>query len=139
MRAVLGALLLSASLAAGAAPHVPKDDATVLERLPAKPNDPAMAALRRMRAALADDPSNAELASQLANRYFEMASAEGDPRYVGYAEAALQPWRERAAPTEVVYVRALVRQYRHDFAGALADLDTVLKAEPDHVGAHAWR
>jgi len=49
-------LLLAASTAATAAPYVPKDDATVLERLPGRRSDPAMAELRQLRAALAAAP-----------------------------------------------------------------------------------
>jgi Tfp pilus assembly protein PilF len=133
----LAALLLS--IAAYGAPHVPANDSTVLERLPAKPNDPVMRELRSLRAALAASPQDAELASRLALRYFDLASAEGDPRYVGYAEAALQPWRNRDAPTQVLFARGVVRQYRHDFAGALEDFEAVVRREPEHVGAHAWR
>jgi Tfp pilus assembly protein PilF len=137
MKVLAGALLLWT--AAYAAPHVPTDDRAVLERLPAKPNDPVMRELRGLRAALAASPQDAELASRLALRYFELASAEGDPRYVGYAEAALQPWRNRDAPMRVLFARGVVRQYRHDFAGALEDFAAVVQREPDHVGAHAWR
>ena len=137
MKVLAGAFLLWT--AAYAAPHVPGDDRTVLERLPAKPNDPVMRELRGLRAALAKSPQDAELASRLALRYFELASAEGDPRYVGYAEAALQPWRNRDAPTQVLFARGVVRQYRHDFAGALEDFAAVVRREPGHVGAHAWR
>ena len=137
MKALAGALLLWT--AAHAAPHVPTDDRAVLERLPAKPNDPVMRELRGLRAALAAAPADAELASRLALRYFEMASAEGDPRYVGYAEAALRSWRERDAPAAVLFARGLLRQYRHDFAGALADFEAVIKKDPADVGARAWR
>ena len=134
---LVGALLLS--ITAYATPHLPANDSTVLERLPAKPNDPVMRELRSLRAALAASPQDAALASRLALRYFELASAEGDPRYVGYAEAALQPWRNREAPDEVLFARGVVRQYRHDFAGALEDFEAVVRREPEHVGAHARR
>ncbi|HZQ71546.1 MAG TPA: hypothetical protein VFB08_01410 [Burkholderiales bacterium] len=134
----MGAALLVWA-AAHAAPHAPQDDATVLERLPAKPNDPSMRELRGLRTALAAAPQDAALASRLALRYFEMASAEGDPRYVGYAEAALQRWRGEDAPAEVLFARGLVRQYRHDFSSALDDFAAVVKKDPTHVGARAWR
>lgn len=139
MRGALPILLFWVALAARAAPHVPASDATVLERLPARPNDPVMKELRAMRASVAANPADAHLAARLAWRYFELASAEGDPRYVGYAEAALQKWRGPAAPAEVLFARGVLAQYRHDFAAALSDLEAVLKSEPAHVGAHAWR
>jgi Tfp pilus assembly protein PilF len=137
MKVLAAAILLW--IAAHAAPHIPADERTVLERLPAKPNDPVMRELRGLRAALAAQPQDAGLASRLALRYFDLASAEGDPRYVGYAEAALQPWRNSDAPVQVLFARGVVRQYRHDFAGALEDFAAVVRREPAHVGAHAWR
>lgn len=111
----------------------------VLERLPVRPDDPALAEVRKLRAALARDPGNPDTASELAKRYFELAAAEGDPRYIGYAVAALRPWQTDDAPPEVLYARGLLRQYRHDFDGALKDFALTLKAQPDHAGAHSWR
>jgi len=133
------ALLLVAS-AALAAPHVPPDESTVLERLPGRRDDPAMAELRRLRAALAAAPKNAANAARLAQAYFDRANAEGDPRYVGYASAALKPWEgSDDAPAVVLFTRGLLKQYRHDFAGGLKDFAATIEREPGHIGAHAWR
>src|SRR5262245_58141953 len=126
-------LICSAALSA---PYEPKSDAAFLERLPFRRGDPVAAELRELRAALAAAPQNAAAAARLARRYFELAQAEGDPRYVGYAEAALRPWADRTAPTEVLFARGLLRQYRHDFGGALADFETAARRDPTHVGAH---
>ena len=109
-----------------AAPYVPKDDAAVLERLPLRRSDPVAAELRKLRGAA------------LARRYFELAMAQGDPRYVGYAEAALRDAHDDP-PAEVLFVRGLLRQYRHDFTGALLDLEAALKHDPDLIGARSWR
>src|SRR5258708_16582367 len=125
--------------AAWSAPFTPKEDAQVLERLPTRPNDPAMAELRRLRAALAAEPDDPAIAAELAERYFELSSAEGDPRYVGYAEAALRPWRGPDAPPDILFMRGLLRQYRHDFEGGLRDLELTLKSDPGHIGARSWR
>ena len=114
------------ALGAVAAPYTPKDDSTVLERLPMRRSDPVAAELRQLRGAA------------LARRYFELAMGQGDPRYVGYAEAALRR-AENDAPAEVLFVRGLLKQYRHDFNGALADLEGALKQAPEHIGARAWR
>src|SRR3954468_15486973 len=65
-----------------AAPRVPTDDNEVLERLPVRPNDPAMRELKTLRAALAREPRNLDIAIKLAKRYFDQAMAQGDPRYV---------------------------------------------------------
>jgi len=133
-------LLLPCSSLAWPAPHIPENDNIVLERLPLKAGDAASRELRELREALAANPSGPDAAVRLARRYFELASAEGDPRYIGYAEAALRPWATAAAPpTEVVLVRALLRQYRHEFAQSLRDLDQVLQKQPDNTEAISWQ
>jgi tetratricopeptide (TPR) repeat protein len=120
-----------------AAPYVPRADSEVLERLPVKPNDPAMREIKELRAALARDPQDLERAIRLARRYFGQALAQGDPRYVGYAQAALKPWWDLPEPpTRVLVMRATLVQYRHDFAGALADLARALERDPSD--ARAW-
>ena len=91
MRAWLLLILASATLAS-AAPRVPADDREVLERLPVRPSDPLAAELRELRAEVAAGPSDPVPAVRLARRYFDLAMAQGDPRYVGYADAALRRW-----------------------------------------------
>ncbi|MBS0335958.1 MAG: hypothetical protein JSS40_03930 [Proteobacteria bacterium] len=137
---LLGAGLLLAPLAVSSAPYTPSSDAQVLERLPIKPADPVARELRGLRAALAARPGDESLAETLARRYFDLAMAEGDPRYIGYAEAALRPWAgSTAVPPGLHVIRALLVQYRHNFAGALAELGAALEAEPSNVEAHSWR
>jgi hypothetical protein len=138
-KAIVTALFLGAMASALSAPRTPKDDAEVLERLPSRPNDPAMAELRRLRAAAAAAPADSSAATNLARSYFDLANAEGDPRYIGYAEAALRPWRSDDAPAEVLFLRGLLRQYRHDFDAAIADFGRALEKDPQHFGARAWR
>jgi predicted Zn-dependent protease len=126
-------------LAGVAAPYLPKDDSAVLERLPTRRDDPRLAELNALRTRLAAAPADADAAAAVARRYFDLANEEGDPRYVGYAEAALRAWREPAAPAEVQFVRGLLRQYRHDFDAALADFDRALAQDPQHFGARSWK
>jgi hypothetical protein len=132
-----GALFLAA--AASAAPYVPKDDATVLERLPVKPGDAIGRELRELRARLAAQPDDPEAAVSLGRRYFRLAMAEGDPRFVGYAEAALRPWSGKDPPHDVLVLRALLRQYRHDFAGALDDLGAAAASDASDPEVWLWR
>jgi Tfp pilus assembly protein PilF len=135
-------VLALASLAAAvqAAPYVPKDDATVLEHLPVRPGDPVARELRQLREELARDPQNLETALRLAERYYELAGAEGDPRYVGYAQAALRPWWDlRDPPLEARVMRAILKQSIHDFAGALQDLEAVTREDPKNAVAWSWR
>jgi len=135
----VAALLTIGAGAAGASPYVPADDAVVLERLPEK-GDPALRDLKRMRAVLAAAPRNLDVAVAVARRSSDAARATGDPRYLGQAQAALSPWWAAAAPPEiVVLLRATLRQSQHDFDGALADLDGLLKADPRAVQARLTR
>jgi len=139
-RALLATFLLCLSALAGAAPRIPASDAVVLERLPVRAGDPAALELRRLRATAAAAPADADAAAALARRYFELAMEEGDPRYVGYAEAALRAWPETAAtPPEILVLHGMLRQYRHDFARGMADFELALRAQPDNTEAHAWR
>jgi len=66
--------------------------------------------------------------------------SEGDPRFIGYAEGALRPWPDReGAPHEVLVVRALLRQYRHDFNGALDALAAAALTDPTDPEVPLWR
>ncbi|QOY93795.1 hypothetical protein IM543_20000 [Massilia sp. UMI-21] len=133
---VLLAVLLSCS--AAAAPYIPSSGSQVLERLPAR-FDPVQRELAQLRAALAANPRDLARASALARRCIELARRDGDPRYLGYAQAALAPWwklpRERA-PAEVLVLRATLAQSTHAFGEALADLDEVVRRDPGN--AQAW-
>ena len=58
-----------------------------------------------------------------------MVAEEGDPRYLGYAEAALAPWWNRPnAPPEVVLLRASLRLARADYDGAEQDLRALIES-----------
>ncbi len=124
-RALLG--LLALPLAVAAAPFVPKDDAEIVQRLPYR----ADAAERARRTALARDPAQLPLAVASARAALQRAQCHGDPRELGVAQAALAPWWPRVdAPAEAVLLRARVRQARHEFEAAQADLRRLL-ARPD--------
>jgi tetratricopeptide (TPR) repeat protein len=132
--------LLGCVNAVSAAPYVPSRDDRILERLPLRANDPVAKEISTLRASLRSDPNNVGVAVKLARRYYEQVAEEGDPRYLGYAQAALAPWWEMASPpTEVQILRASLAQFRHDFDGALADLSAVIQREPRNAQARALR
>ena len=139
---VLFAVVLLASalpLSALAAPYHPKADAEVLTRLTA-PLEAGGDSLRERRAALRLEPRNLDLALSVARRYVSLGRAEGDPRFYGYAEAALEPWLHLSGPPlDVLVLRAVLRQAGHDFDGALSDLDRVLDMAPGHAQASLTR
>lgn len=136
---VTAAGLLAGTGAAWPAPRIPGSDEAVLEKLPSRPGDPAQRELRSLRAALAANPRDPARAIALARRHFELAQADGDPRHIGYAEAALRAFPEAAGTaSEMLVVRAQLAQYRHDFARALALLGRALAIEPEDPEALAW-
>lgn len=133
---VLTGLLLALNVQA--APRTPTSDTEVLEKLPTRAGDSTARELSSLRAALAQTPTDEVKATELATRYFDLAMARGDPRYIGYADAVVQRFPDtRSAP--LLTLRGALRQYRHDFAGALKDLDTALEQDPSHADSHAWR
>jgi hypothetical protein len=123
-----------------AAPFVPASDAEVLERLAVSPSDPALRELRALQGQLRQTPDNLVLATRVAQGYLELGRVTGDPRYAGYSEAALTPWWHLDhPPSEVLVLRATLRQRTHQFDAALADLATVLSSNPRHVQARLTR
>ena len=83
------AALLSVANSGIAEPYLPESDNEVLERLTNKPLDPQARELSSLQAQLARNPQELTNAVQLARRYIERARADSDPRYLGYAQAAL--------------------------------------------------
>lgn len=118
-------------------PYRPTDDRQVLQRLSFKSSDPMARELERLRANLRGNPRNLESAVKLAARYIEQGRSEGDPRFLGQAQAVLSPWWiEPAPPPATLLLRATIRQNAHEFNEALADLDQVLAVQP--ANAQAW-
>ena len=121
---------------AWAAPYTPKDGSAVIEQLPRRA-DATHIALRGLRQQLDAAPQDLALASSLAQRYIALARSETDPRYLGYAQAALAPWwRQAAPPLPVRLLRATILQSTHHFDAALLDLDAVIAQEP--ANGQAW-
>lgn len=136
--AVAAGLALLAGVAP-AAPYTPDSDDVVLERLPER-GDPALAQLKRMRATLAADPRQVDLAVSVARRALDAARALGDPRFLGQAQAALAPWWSGSdVPAGAWLLRATLKQAQHDFAGSLQDLDALLAAHPTLAQARLTR
>lgn len=124
-RGIFFALLALPVAVAIAAPYQPADDAQVLARVPPP--------LQRSGTGL-KDPAQA---ARLAQAYIEQSRQMGDPRWLGYAQSLLAPWWQQAEPpSPVLLLRATLRQSRHEFASALADLDVLLRREPGN--AQAW-
>jgi len=107
------------------------DDGLVLQTVPPR------AAAAGARAALAARPDDAGLAVEIARADIDRARRDSDPRYLGYAQAALRRWwDEPNPPHDVLVLRATLRQSNHEFGPALADLAVALRQDPDDP--QAW-
>ena len=132
-----GWLALSAPSMTFGEPFLPQQDAQVLERLTVKATDPAAREIRALREGLVHDPQNVDVAVALATKLIEQSRSEGDPRFLGQAQAVLAPWLNHPTPpSSTLLLRAMIRQHAHEFDLALADLDTVLSLQP--ANAQAW-
>ena len=135
---LLGVLLALSTAGADAAPVVPRDDA-VVEQLPARLT--GMPRLLRDAAgvggaAAAVVRARPAQAAARARALLDEARDRGDPRYAGYALAAIAPWRDDAdAPPAIAIVAATLAQYQHDFDGSRRMLEAVLARDPGNPQA----
>ena len=130
-------LLVSQTLVASGEPFRPADDRLVLERLSFNPTNSVAREIRALRSNLAKNPRHLESAIHLATRYIELSRSEGDPRFLGQAQAILAPWwQESTPPPAALLLRATIKQNAHEFDSALVDLDEVLSIQTSN--AQAW-
>ena len=133
-------LAVLAPFAAHAAPYTPGNDADVVERLPGRASDPAVKRVDSLRKQLAARPDDTVLRVDIARRYFEMAMAQGDPRYVGYASAALAPMAQTPNTAAGYWIaRGLIQQFSHEFEPALASLAKASQLDPATPEPALWR
>ena len=131
------AVVASFSVAAAEDRFIPADDSIIVERLRERPLDRTDLELRSARARLRVAPTLLPLALEVAERSIAIARRDGDPRYLGYAHAALTPWIATAdPPVSVRLLRATLLQSVHQFQAALDDLEEVLRRQPRE--AQAW-
>ena len=129
------------TLVTQAAPFTPANDSDVVERLPLSATDPSARRLQSLRKQLEAKPDDVALRIEIARRYFDLSMAQGDPRYVGYASAALTPLDKAAPASNSAYwqIKGMLQQYSHNFDGALSSLDKASLADPKSPEAMAWR
>jgi tetratricopeptide (TPR) repeat protein len=126
----LAVLALAPIGMAWSTPYLPGSDAQVLAELPVGARHESAPARELTRSRL-------DIALPLAQFYVSRSRASGDLRYLGYAEALLQPWLQHAPVAPAVLVlEATILQSRHAFGAALDQLDLALQAQPDN--AQAW-
>ena len=137
LKFILSSFLLSICITNTiAAPYIPNSAEQVLETIPTNASI-ASKEFKKLRAALNAEPNNTALAAQLAQKFIERSRIEGDPRYLGYAQAVLAPWWKMSnPPIEILVLRATLLQSTHHFDQSILDLDKVLKLDP--TNGQAW-
>ena len=122
-----------------AAPFTPTADSEVVERLPLA-SDPSARQLESLRRQLAGRPDDNALRLDIGRRYFALAMAQGDPRLVGYAAAAIAPLEAKSAGiADYWLLRGQLEQFSHQFEPALASLEKASQINPKTVDPLAWR
>ena len=122
---LLGALFAVFTSIASAAPRIPNDINEVLEVLPANVT---------LQQSNTKTPLTQEQAIVQAQQFVKIASESADPRYLGYAQALLQPW-SKTQQVDMLLLRARIAQMNHHFDDALKDLNALLIQEPQHSEA----
>jgi tetratricopeptide (TPR) repeat protein len=147
LRDILWVILLGLLAGVGnARPFIPQDDSTVLAEVSPGTRHTELAARQVASKRL-------DVALPLAELYIKRARSTGDLRFLGYAEAVLEPWvgaaagsapgaTRRSAPgsatisADALVLHATVLQSRHDFLRALSVLEQARTLRPDD--AQAW-
>ena len=131
-------LALGVSLAE-AAPFTPSSDSEVVERLPLA-SDPSARQLESLRRQLAGRPDDHALRLDIGRRYFSLAMAQGDPRLVGYASAAIAPLAAQSADiADYWLLRGQLEQFSHQFEPALTSLAKASQIDPKNPEPLGWR
>jgi tetratricopeptide (TPR) repeat protein len=79
---------------------------------------------------------NPDEAAATAARFVSQGERSDDPRFYGYARAALKPWKDDPSPPrKVLEQRVRIAQSLHDFDAALADIQRMLHKQPNDVNA----
>ncbi|MEA3177858.1 MAG: hypothetical protein QOI59_1381 [Gammaproteobacteria bacterium] len=124
------ALLAAVAGMAAAKPFIPQDDSVVLAEVPPGTRHSELAT-RQVAAKRLD------VALPLAQLYIKQARSTGDLRFLGYAEAMLDPWiGPDTTSADALVLHATILQSRHDFPGALQVLEKARALRPDD--AQAW-
>jgi Tfp pilus assembly protein PilF len=132
------ALALNAS-PVHAAPFTPANDNEVVERLPLA-SDPSARQLESLRRQLTGRPDDNALRLDIGRRYFALAMAQGDPRLVGYAAAAIAPLEAKSASVADYWLlRGQLEQFSHQFDSALGSLAKASQIDPTSPEPIAWR
>jgi tetratricopeptide (TPR) repeat protein len=96
--------------------------------------------LRALDQAWRAQPQDMQKALAYARAVFTLGFNEGDLRWFGSAKAALTPWWQASdLPADGFFMRGLVKQGFHDFAGGLQDINQAISLNPERAEFWSWR
>lgn len=117
--------------------RVPTDDGEVIAEVRVRTATADEREADSLRLAVRAAPRDAATVARWVRRCLECDRQDSDPRWLGWAQAALVPWNgSLEVPEDLRLARALWLQRRHEFDAALADLDLVIRQNPRC--AEAW-
>lgn len=94
-----------------------------------------------VRPLVADLTTEASLteATRLARQQFLLAMDQGDPSWLGRAQALLKPWwAGTELPADTLFVRGLIKQGLHDFESSRQDFEQAITLEPNRPEFWSW-
>jgi len=134
--AVAAATDAQGAVAAASDRFVPADPGFVVASVrQARPDEKLLPLIEAWRA----DRSSTSTGVALAAAFMERARSLREPSYFGRAEAVLEPLASKPGAGSARRLYAQVLQYRHEFAAAESQLDTVLREEPRDDDARLLR
>ncbi|HZX69649.1 MAG TPA: tetratricopeptide repeat protein [Rhodanobacter sp.] len=117
-------------------PYVPASADTVLQHVPAS-SDPRVRQFDQARADVRRHPKDMPRALKLADAYIGYGRSTGDARYLGRAQAVIDPWmQQKPVPVPVLLTHATILQSRHFFSESRTELKSILARDPGNV--QAW-
>lgn len=132
-RHLLGVALLLTAAALQAEPWIPDNDDEVIEQL----TKSVFFKAKPLPQQLKITTDNPQAAAKLARQYISAGRSQSNPRYFGYAQAAITPWsRQAQPPVEILLIRAILKQRNHQYQAAVSDLKKLTARQPRH--SQAW-
>ena len=133
---LVAVMATTACFAGETKPYIPAKDDIVLQTVPST-GDPRVRAFDALRTDLRRHPHDMAKAVKLSKAYLDYGRDTGDARYLGRAEAVIEPWMKQSpVPIPVLLVHATILQSKHYFAEARAQLLDILHRQ--HDNAQAW-
>ncbi|MEO8809739.1 MAG: hypothetical protein ABI386_05800 [Rhodanobacter sp.] len=117
-------------------PYLPASADVVLQQVPSS-SDPRVRQFDQLRADVHRHPTDMSLTLKLADAYIGYGRSTGDARYLGRAQAVIDPWmQQKRVPVPILLTHATILQSRHFFAESRTELKSILARDPGNV--QAW-